>query len=384
MMSSFFRLNQTARVSSEGGRSSRSIWECIMNLGSILSRRNQAQTYVVSATEVADEGTGKSNYTQQFTKTIKELVSSNQEEHHFFTRQGECHRSLIGLNNVFKEMGFQLNLKVNNGAEEQKVEDVSSAKIAWHDLIDKECHQLIQMRSPGHIWFIKTSNGAMRVLSLYSGNHGFIEYMENTNEHGSKLAILPEHHYGEWFYLDDEKGIQFQQDMEDINQVCTDITKIEEDRLNDLDRLTNTIWGVNTSHPPEALDHQVKISAVYSIVRNNSPESKPVSAENKLKTRRETQVVCDDFVNLCDTYNEWIDQEEKSLDTLTLIIQLAETLEEDMRHENARIDLENGLKQLSENEETDLSYIDYFDFFITQNFLTIEIEELKQNPLLNQ
>ena len=51
-------------------------------------------------------------------------------------------------------------------------------KNIWYSFIENGNHYLITIRSPGHFWYLEILNKKFRILSLYDGEHNFIEYSE--------------------------------------------------------------------------------------------------------------------------------------------------------------------------------------------------------------
>ena len=68
-------------------------------------------------------------------------------------------------------------------------------------------HLIFKVSSPGHVWFLEVKNGKFRILSVWSGEHGFYDYYENGR-------------YGK--FQDSSKFEDFKRQLRDLNGIELD------------------------------------------------------------------------------------------------------------------------------------------------------------------
>ena len=99
------------------------------------------------------------------------LIDLMKNEDVFKNKNQNCHRTIYPLFDLIKKHNYTTEkLKFNNQA---KMWD-----LIWNSLIEDGKHYLVTIRSPGHFWYLEIQNRKFRILSLYDGEHNFIEYSE--------------------------------------------------------------------------------------------------------------------------------------------------------------------------------------------------------------
>ena len=87
----------------------------------------------------------------------------------FYNKNQNCHHTIIPLFNLLEKQKYDIvPVKFND--------QTIMWKNIWDSLIDDGNHYLVTVRSPGHFWYLEILNKKFRILSLYDGEHNFIEY----------------------------------------------------------------------------------------------------------------------------------------------------------------------------------------------------------------
>ena len=121
---------------------------------------------------------GNQAFIKRFRKNSKEkfnIIDLMKKEAVFYNENQNCHRTIYPLFNLIRKHNYNI----------IKLEFTNQAKMwsdIWGDnsnsLIKDGDHYLITIRSPGHFWYLEIQNRKFRILSLYDGEHNFIEYSQ--------------------------------------------------------------------------------------------------------------------------------------------------------------------------------------------------------------
>jgi len=88
------------------------------------------------------------------------------------SKKSECHRSFIGLTAIAEHAGYAL-----QKMEIDEDNDIDSIIQKIKTIIGTGHHLILNFESYGHFWFLETKNKQFRILSLWSENHSFSNYM---------------------------------------------------------------------------------------------------------------------------------------------------------------------------------------------------------------